>query len=130
MRAAQLVVSVSRSIHQKTELSTSTAGLAKNFHARVRKLEHSKTSLEKRKKTWQQEQQQAEKKWNQCNATVSAIEKKVQTRDILLNRCEEAKADFHRAEKEWKELGEDAPPNPQEQEVLLKKKSCHEQKSE
>ena len=97
--------------------------LSEELPCQRKELEHSKTSVEKRKKTWQQEQQQAEKKWNQCNATVSAIEKKVQTRDTLLNRCEEAKADLHSAEKEWVELGEDAPPDPQEQEVLLKSKA-------
>src|SRR5712691_2130954 len=87
-------------------------------------LKQLKTSLEERKKSWQREQQQAEKKWNQCNATVSAIEKKVQARDILLDRCEEAKADLHKAEKEWEELGEAAPPDPQEQGMLLKSKAA------
>ena len=100
-----------------------TRWLDEELPSRRKELEQLKTSLEGRKKSWQQEQQQAEKKWNQCNATVLAKEKKVQTRDTLLDRCEEAKVDLHKAEKEWEELGEDAPPDPKEQELLLKSKA-------
>lgn len=92
-------------------------------------LEQWKTSLDERKQVWQQEQQQAEKRLKQCRATTSAIEQKVQTRDALRDRYEEASADLHKAEREWVELGEGTPPDPQEQEVLQKRKTVLSQKT-
>ena len=101
-----------------------THWLSEELPRRRKALGQLKADLEERKKAWQREQQQAEKKWNQCNAAVTEIEKKAQTRETLLARYEEAKADLHKAEKEWDELGEEAPPDPQEQVVLLKSKAA------
>ncbi len=98
--------------------------LSEELPRRRKALGQLKASLDERKKAWQREQQQAEKKWTQCNTAVTEIEKKVQTRETLLARCEEAKADLLKAEKEWEELGEEAPPDPQEEAELLKSKAA------
>lgn len=104
----------------KDRIEHLTRWLGEELPRQRKELEQLKISLVGRKKSWQYEQQQAEKKWNQCNATVSAIEKKVQARDILLDLYEDAKVDLYKAEREWEELGEDSPPDPKEQEELLK----------
>lgn len=83
-----------------------------------------KAGLEERKEAWQREQQQAEEKWDQCNTAVTDLEKKAQTKETLLASIEGAKAHLHKAEQEWEDLGEEAPPDPQEQPALLKSKAA------
>jgi exonuclease SbcC len=100
-----------------------TRWLSEELPRRRKALGQLQAGLEERKEAWQREQRQAETKWNRCNAALTYIEKKAQTKETLLASIEEAKVHLHKAEQEWEDLGEKASPDPQEQASLLKSKA-------